>query len=64
MFKASISDKILEELRTERCDLVLLPKHDKTHAQESLFGDTAVQLLRKASIPILSVKGSSGEEAR
>lgn len=59
--KAAVSDKILEELKTGNYDLVLLPKHDKTHAQEFLFGDTAVQLLRKASIPILSVKGSSGE---
>lgn len=60
--KASISDKILDELKTVSYDLVLLPKHDKTHAQEFLFGDTAVQLLRKASIPVLSVKGSSGEQ--
>jgi len=59
--KAVISDKILEELNTENYDMVLLPKHDKTHAQEFLFGDTAVQLLRKASIPILAVKGSPGE---
>lgn len=59
--KTAISDKILDELKTGSYDLVLLPKHDKTHAQEFLFGDTAVQLLRKASVPILSVKGSPGE---
>lgn len=59
--KARVSDKILEELTNGSYDLVLLPKHEQTKAQEFLFGDTAVRLLRRASIPVLSVKGTLTE---
>ncbi|MDW7772872.1 MAG: universal stress protein [Desulfobulbaceae bacterium] len=52
-----MSDKILEEVKAGGHDLVLLPKHEKTHTQEFMFGDTAIQVLRKASVPVLSVKG-------
>ncbi|MCK5194795.1 MAG: universal stress protein [Desulfobulbaceae bacterium] len=55
--KIPFSDKILEELKADNYDLVLLAKHDQTKAQEFLFGDTAIRLLREASIPVLSVKG-------
>ncbi len=60
--KASVSDKILDELKNGSYDLILLPKHNKTKAQEFLFGDTAIQLLRKAPIPVLSVKGGPEEQ--
>lgn len=56
--KARVSDKILEELKNESYDLVLMPKHEQTKAQEFLFGDTAIRLLRGSPIPVLSVKGA------
>ncbi|MDW7772645.1 MAG: universal stress protein [Desulfobulbaceae bacterium] len=55
---SSISDKILDEVKEGGYDLVLLPKHPKTHTQEFMFGDTAIQVMRKASVPVLSVKGT------
>ena len=64
--KERVSDKILEELTNGGYDydMVLLPKHDQTKAQEFLFGDTAVRLLRRAPVPVLSVKGTREELSR
>lgn len=56
--KARVSDKILEELTNGSYDLVLMPKHEQTKAQEFLFGDTAIRLLRESHIPVISVKGT------
>ena len=55
--KIPFSDAILAELKAGDYDLALLAKHDQTKAQEFLFGDAAIRLLREASIPVLSVKG-------
>lgn len=57
--KVPVSDMILEELNGGQYDLAILAKHEMTKAQEFIFGDTAVQLLRKSSFPVLSVKGST-----
>jgi len=54
--KVQVSDKILEELNDGNYDLLLLSKHQQTKAQEFLFGDVPIRLLREASIPVLSVK--------
>ena len=59
--KVPVSDKILEELNDGNYDLLLLSKHQQTKAQEFLFGDVPIRLLREASIPVLSVKGTPEE---
>ena len=59
--KVPVSDKILEELKDGNYDLLLLSKHQQTKAQEFLFGDVPIRLLREASIPVLSVKGTLEE---
>jgi len=56
--RARVSDKILEELTNGSYDLVLMPKHEQTKAQEFLFGDTAIRLLRESHVPVISVKGT------
>ena len=61
--KVPISDKILEELKDGDYDLLLLAKHQQTKAQEFLFGDVPIRLLREASIPVLSVKGTPEESS-
>ncbi len=53
-----ISEIVVEVAAQKGCNLMLLPKHEKTKSEEFLFGDTAIQLLRKASIPVLAVKGT------
>lgn len=62
--KKRISDSILEELRSGGYDFVLLGKHAQTKAQEFLFGDTAVRLLRNSKVPVLSVVSSAEEPAQ
>lgn len=61
--KVPVSDKILEELKDGDYDLLLLSKHQQTKAQEFLFGDVPIRLLRETSIPVLSVKGTPEESS-
>lgn len=53
-----ISDKIIEYLSEHEFDFLLLCKHNKKKSEEFLFGDTAIQVLRKTTIPLLIVKGT------
>lgn len=56
--KVPISDKIIEYLSEHQFDFLLLCKHNKKKSEEFLFGDTAIQVLRKTTIPVLIVKGN------
>ena len=56
--KVPVSDKIIEYLSEHEFDLLLLCKHNKKKSEEFLFGDTAIQVLRKTTIPLLIVKGT------
>ena len=56
--KVPISDKIIEYLSEHQFDFLLLCKHNKKKSEEFLFGDTAIQVLRKTTIPVLIVKGT------
>ena len=56
--KVPISDKIIEYLSEHEFDFLLLCKHNKKKSEEFLFGDTAIQVLRKTTIPLLIVKGT------
>ena len=56
--KIPVSDKIIEYLGEHEFDLLLLCKHNKKKSEEFLFGDTAIQVLRKTNIPLLIVKGT------
>lgn len=38
-------------------DTILLCKRKKKKSEEFLFGDTAIQLVRKTDIPVVVVKG-------
>ena len=55
--KVPISEKIVEYLNDHEFDFLLLCKHNKKKSEEFLFGDTAIQVLRKTSTPMLIVKG-------
>lgn len=57
--KIPISDKIIEYLSEHEFDYLLLCKHNKKKSEEFLFGDTAIQVLRKTTIPVLIVKGTA-----
>jgi nucleotide-binding universal stress UspA family protein len=52
-----LSDKILEELKNERYNAVLVAKHNVTKSQELLFGDTSINLIRNSLVPVLVAKG-------
>ncbi|KJS01490.1 MAG: hypothetical protein VR65_08735 [Desulfobulbaceae bacterium BRH_c16a] len=56
--KVPISDKIIEYLSEHEFDFLLLCKHNKRKSEEFLFGDTAIQVLRKTTTPLLIVKGT------
>lgn len=51
------SDAVLEEIQEGGYGMVLLGKHGQTKAQEFLFGDPAVRLLRTSPVPVLAVTG-------
>jgi nucleotide-binding universal stress UspA family protein len=53
-----ISDKIIQHSKEQEFDMIVLCKHNKKKSEEFLFGDTAIQLLRKTTIPLLVVKGA------
>lgn len=57
--KVPISDKIVEYLNEHAFDFFLLCKHNKKKSEEFLFGDTAIQVLRKTTVPVLIVKGTA-----
>ena len=58
--RVPISDKIIEYLSEHEFDFLLLCKHNKKKSEEFLFGDTAIQVLRKTATPLLIVKGTGG----
>lgn len=55
--RVPISDRINEYLNEHAFDFLLICKHNKKKSEEFLFGDTAIQVLRKTSVPVLVVKG-------
>ncbi len=58
--KIPISSKIMEFAKEYKADTILLCKHNKKKSEEFLFGDTAIQLVRKTNIPVVVVKGVEG----
>ena len=56
--RVPISGKIVEYSQEQAFDMIVLCKHNKKKSEEFLFGDTALQVLRKITIPVLVVKGS------
>lgn len=56
--KIPISSKIIEFAANYKADTILLCKHNKKKSEEFLFGDTAIQLVRKTDIPVVVVKGA------
>lgn len=61
--KVPISDKIIECSTEHEFDFILLCKHNKSKSEEFLFGDTAIQVLRKATVPVLAIKGIEEQTA-
>ena len=55
--KVPVSSKIMEFATKYKADTILLCKHNKKKSEEFLFGDTAIQLVRKTDIPVVVVKG-------
>ena len=58
--RAPISEKISRYAQEHGFDLVLVCKHEKKKSEEFLFGDTAIQLVRNTTIPLLVLKGVEG----
>lgn len=56
--RVPISGKIVEFSQEQAFDMIVLCKHNKKKSEEFLFGDTALQVLRKTTIPVLVVKGT------
>ncbi|WP_027367336.1 universal stress protein [Desulfocurvibacter africanus] len=56
------SDVVLGELQTLQYDFALLPRHEITKAQEFLFGDVAVRIVREAPVPVVVIKGFEPKE--
>ncbi len=54
-----ISEKIMEQLSEGNYDTIVLAKHPMSKSQEFLFGSVAVNLVRQASINVLTVKSPS-----
>lgn len=57
-----ISDRILEQITGGDFDTIVVGKHQLTKSQEFLFGSVAVNLVRKASINVLTVKAPDEAE--
>lgn len=55
--KVPISTKVIEYAEKHDVDVILLCKHNKKKSEEFLFGDTAIQVVRKTSKPVMIVKG-------
>lgn len=47
----------MREAQIQGGDTILLCKRKKKKSEEFLFGDTAIQLVRKTDIPVVVVKG-------
>jgi universal stress protein A len=52
------SDAILKTIQETAADLVVLGTHGRTGLKRLLMGSVAEEVLRKASCPVLTVKGS------
>jgi nucleotide-binding universal stress UspA family protein len=55
--KIPVSTKVLEYANKHDVDVILICKHNKKKSEEFLFGDTAIQVVRKTTIPVMVVKG-------
>ena len=55
--KFPVSTKVLEYANKHDVDVILICKHNKKKSEEFLFGDTAIQVVRKTTIPVMVVKG-------
>jgi len=59
--KVRLASVIQKELEDNSYDFVVIPKYKLSRSQEFLFGDTAIQLIREAGYPVLTVAGDSSE---
>ncbi|MBU2649121.1 universal stress protein [bacterium] len=57
--KVRLASIIKEELHNSSYDFVVIPKYKLSRSQEFLFGDTAIQLIREAGYPVLTVASDS-----
>jgi nucleotide-binding universal stress UspA family protein len=53
-----VCDVIIEEASTWPCDLIVIGTHGHRGARRLLLGSDAEQVLRRASVPVLLVRGS------
>jgi hypothetical protein len=53
--KEPLSQIILNEALCSNCKFLLIGKHNLSKAQEFLFGDTAINIIRKSPIPVIVV---------
>lgn len=53
--KIRVANVIQEELTKNTYDFIVVPKYKLNRSQEFLFGDTAIQLVREAGYPVLTV---------
>lgn len=53
--KEPLSKVILREALNSNCKFLLIGKHNLSKAQEFLFGDTAINIIRKSPIPVIVV---------
>lgn len=52
-----LCDRVLEQIKTWRADVVVLGTHGRRGARRMLLGSDAEQLVRTATVPILLVRG-------
>jgi nucleotide-binding universal stress UspA family protein len=58
--KEPLSKVILKEALNSKCKFLLIGKHNLSKAQEFLFGDTAINIIRKSPIPVIVVTSDEG----
>jgi hypothetical protein len=60
--KEPLSQIIINEALHSNCKFLLIGKHNLSKAQEFLFGDTAINIIRKSPIPVIVVTSERSVE--
>jgi nucleotide-binding universal stress UspA family protein len=57
--QGSVADNILDYIKSEGADLVIMSTHGASGASRKLMGSTADKIIRNSSVPVLAVSGES-----